>query len=320
MNLRAMRIFLIVAMISTFPRIDHALHADEASIRRFESEYPIASKSLAERFGRCQGQFRLEWDENGKRMGLDVDFFRSHGFDKVEIKTSGIVGGKKLSTTDVQCFDDTTSFQVFKLDDQPKWTLNKSNSNMLEREAFETLHGRIIRAPLGGVGKSLAAMMEEGTIEIEDAQVVAERPAEIEVTFRVDDESPLERIVATFDTSNSWAVTRQTTALGSPLRTLSDYRVEYAARMTDGVRLPFRVRVEQHDSPYEFRKWTFGEVPREQFLLPYYGLPDVISDRNRKRFGWFEWAVLAGVIAAIILGFLILRLSKRRDKVLSTGA
>lgn len=253
-------------------------------------------------------------------MGMDVDFFRSHGFDKAEIRTSGIAGGRKFSNSEVHCLDETTAFQVHRLNDQSKWNLNKVSLSPLERDAFDVLYGRIIRAPLGGIGKSLASMMQEGTIEIEDARIVSERPNEIEVTFHVDDETPLEWIVATFDTTNYWAVTRQTCFVGTPLRTTTDFRVEYAAITTDGIRLPVRVRVEQHSSPYEFRRWKFGEVPREQFLLTHYGLPDVISARNRNWFGWFERLMLAAIVVAIFLGFVFLRLSKGRDGVSNQGA
>lgn len=320
MRFRSFRMVCIFSVLPAFLALISLLRADDGAKSRFEIEYPAAVKLLLDRFDNCQGKFRLEWDENGTRMGMDVDFFRSHGFDKVEIRTSGMVGGKKFRTSEVHCVDETTAFQVHKLEDQPKWNLNKVSYSPLERDAFDVQYGRIIRAPLGGIGKSIAAMMDEGTIEIEDAQVVAERPNEIEVTFRVEDETPLERIVATFDTANHWALTRQICFAGTPTRTTTDYRVEYAATATDGIRLPLRVRVEQHNSPYEFRQWKFGEVPREQFLLTSYGLPDVISGRNRNRFGWFEWLMLAAIAVAIGLGIVFLRLSKGRDRVPIQGA
>lgn len=208
------------------------------------------------------------------------------------------------------CLDETTAFQVYKPGDQSKWNLNEASFDPLEREAFEVQYGCIIRAPLGGIGKSLAAMLEKGTIEVDDARMFEERPNEIEVTFRVDDETPLERIVATFDTMNHRTVTHQTCAVGTPLRTTTDYRDEYAVTLTGGIRLPVRVRIEQHGSPYEFRKWTFGEMPREQFLLPNYGLPDVTSANHPNLFGWFAWVIVVVLAIEIFLGFLFLRLSK----------
>ncbi len=314
MHFRRFRIDLIVTSLSAFLVPCPLLRADDGAISRFETEYPISGNLLADRFDKSQGVFRLEWDENGTKMGMDVDFSRSHGFDKVEIRTSGVVGGKKFSYSEVHCVDETTAFQVHRPNDQPKWNLNKVSFSPLERDAFDVQYGRIIRAPLGGISKSLASMLNEGTIEIEDARVVAERPNEIEVTFRVDDETPLERIVATFDTTNQWAVTRQTCFVGTPLRTTTEYRVEYAATATEGIRLPVRVHVEQHNSPYEFRQWKFGEVPREQFLLTHYGLPDVISTRDRNMFGWFERMMLIAIAVAIFLGIVFLRLSKSREK------
>lgn len=94
---RVLRLFPIISVVAA-GLFSQPIRADEAGIKRFEIEYAAAAKVLAERFDHCQGQFRLEWDESCERMGMDVDFCRSNGFEKVEIRTSGIVVGKKFSS------------------------------------------------------------------------------------------------------------------------------------------------------------------------------------------------------------------------------
>lgn len=321
MMIRKFRKNMVLALgMTAFLYLRCGVFADEATKQRFLADYPSKAKYLSDRFDHCQGRYLLEWEENGKRMEMDVDFFRSHGFDKVEIKMNTVLGGKKHIGINVYCLDATTGFMVGRMGDEPKWKLFKVSQSQLEREVFEMENAQIIRSPLGGFQKSLVEMMDAGEIKLIDAQVPTDRPTEVEATFRVDGDTPLKQIVANFDPRNHWAVTRQAISVGSPLRVAMDYRVEYGTNLIDGVRIPVRVHVKQHNSRFEISEWRFAEIPREQFLLPYYGLPDVISAKKPKRFGWFEWSILAAIAGAIALGFIFLWLSKRQDDVTSASA
>lgn len=288
------------------------LTADDATRQRFVSEYPNAAKYLSDRFDRCKGRYRYEWDENGRRSSADVEFFRSHGFDKYEIRSSQAVGSKTISGLTVYCIDNLTGFLVSRVDGESKWTLYKTRMSEFEREILDIDYSRIPRAPLGGYQKSLIKMLNDGSVELMDAQVSADDPAIVEATFRVDDKTPLKQIKASFDTKNHWAITHETIYVGSPLRASTDYQVEYGSNFVDGIRLPVRLNVEKQKLPYQFGEWKFEEIPRDSFLLTHYGLPDVITPSKRSRFGWFEWLLLAAVAVSIALGIVLYRLSLRR--------
>ncbi|MEI7922923.1 MAG: hypothetical protein WCJ40_13530, partial [Planctomycetota bacterium] len=70
------------------------VYADESTKLRFQREYPDAARFLSERLDQCRGSYRFEWDEDGKKTGADVTFFRSHGFEKFEIHSSKVMNGK----------------------------------------------------------------------------------------------------------------------------------------------------------------------------------------------------------------------------------
>lgn len=287
------------------------LTADEATMHRFRTEYPPAAKFLSDRFDRCNGQFRHEWIENGRRRELTVDFFRSHGFDKFEVHFE-IPGERSTKGTGIYCVDERTAFELNKAGESTGYRLIKQRMNEFDREIFDIEYARVPRSPLGGYRKSLIAMMNSGAIEITDARVDPSSPEIVEATFEVDDDTPLKQIKASFDTRNHWAIVRETIYVGSPLKIATDYRVDYGDQVIDGVRVPIRLKVENEKLPYEFLKWHFTELPRESFTLTHYGLPDLIGN-GRSRIGIFETLLAMMAILALIAGVALQRFSNRRN-------
>ena len=286
------------------------VYADESTKLRFQREYPVAARFLSERLDQCRGSYRFEWDEDGKKTGADVAFFRSNGFDKVEIHTSKVMNGKTFSGLIVYCVDKSTGFMIGRLDDEKNWKLYKTSLSPIEREMFDVDYARIARCPLGGYQKSLITMLDDGSAKMTDAAVSPTNPNLVEVTFKVEDNTPLKQIKAVFDTTNHWALTHEIISVGEPLRVATEFDVEYGNSMNNGLRLPVSIKTQNRNYPHRFKEWKFGEVPMSEFQLPHYQLPDLIAAAKTKRFNRFEWILVAIIGVCLILGLILYKLSR----------
>jgi hypothetical protein len=285
-------------------------NADETTIERFRSEYPVEARYLSDRFDRCSGTIHYESSENHEIKRLDVDFYRSHGFDKIEVNIETSLGNKNVKGMGVYCVDASSAFELSRSLDQRQFIMGKRRMSPLEREVFEIDYARIPRAPLGGYQKSLIDMLDSGVLKLVDASVSVKDPGIVDATFAVEDNSPLKQIIASFDTRNHWAIVRQSMHVGSQLRLATDYVVEYGDRIVEGIRLPVRFIDKKNDQRRLFAKCEFGELPRESFTPAHYGLPDLKVTRKRS-IGRFE--IILGIIALliVIMGVAFQRLSNR---------
>ena len=288
-----------------------SVYGDESTKTRFLSEYPIAAKLWSKSLNQCRGSYRFEWDENGKKTGADVTFFRSHGFEKFEIHSSKVMNGKTIRGLTVYCVDKSSAFLVSRLDNEEKWKLYKTKLSPIEREMFDVDYARIARCPLGGYQKSLITMIDDGSARLIDASISSTKPNLIETIFKVDDNTPLKQIKAVFDTTNHWAITHEIISVGEPLRVATEFDVEYGNTMINGLRLPVIFKSQNSKYPHLFKEWKFGEVPLSEFQLPHYQLPDVIAAAKPKRFNRFDLILLAIIGGFLILGLLLYKLSRK---------
>ena len=153
-------------------------------------------------------------------------------------------------------------------------------------------------------------MLDDGSAKMTDAAVSPTNPNLVEVTFKVEDNTPLKQIKAVFDTTNHWALTHEIISVGEPLRVATEFDVEYGNSMNNGLRLPVSIKTQNRNYPHRFKEWKFGEVPMSEFQLPHYQLPDLIAAAKTKRFNRFEWILVAIIGVCLILGLILNKLSR----------
>lgn len=306
-----------------FVRIGPNCTADDVTKQRFLTEYPREAKILKGLWDRCSGSYRLV-SPDGKRLPNDfsADFFRSHGFEKVELKGAMPAEDGPLKISHVYCVgDDGSFFVVNKSRDRADYQVRKVSSDESSINMYEQKMGRCIRAFLGGHRKPLITMLEEKTATLVDANPVTGKSSLIEATFHVTDGSPVTQLVARFDTTNHWAVEEQDLYVKSPpVKTLA-YRVEYGEKQA-GVAMPRKIHVSENNYPYVFNEWKFEATPRDAFSMTHYGLSDLVEanriqneqQKVRFRIGRLAMFLIVGVIVAILSGVAFLLLSNRSDR------
>lgn len=285
--------------------------ADDATLRRFKSEYATVASVLNQRLATCTGEFKVSMLKQSPASVIEVQFFRSNGFEKCEVNVKMNIGGKNVSGVKVYSLNEDSFFAIERLDEQPKFQLKQLHGKSKAREQYHLELGRFIKMPLGGTQKSLIQLLNDKEIDIETAHSLQNNPKIVEATFEVNNGTPIKRITAQFDTNNHWAVVHQTIEAGSPTIVSADYDIKYGP-MNDGVAMPAQITVKGTSSPIEFGEWRFVETPRDAFLLPHYGLPDLIAAQQKSGYNWIKLGILAVVLILTVIGIGFYFLSVKR--------
>lgn len=309
-----MRIHHLVclAILVAFGFVLHArtVMADEATRLRFETEYPQSAKVLVDRLSKSRGSINMHWNEGKIANELTILFFRSHDFEKVEsVSKMQTPNGLVVSKT-VQCLGNGDYFELIQKNKSNEYILKSIKPSINDQALYDSTHGRCLLAPLGGYQKPLVQMMELGTIELADAYSVPSNPSIIEAKFQVSNDTPIKQFIIRFDTANHWAVVNQKTFIREPLIESNEYQVEYGPKV-NGIAFPKRFISTSENVPYEFGEWVFEETPREAFLLPHYGLPDVTALQKRPSYFSLKWILSILIVILFAVGIVLFLKSNR---------
>lgn len=284
--------------------------ADDATKRRFESEYSKSAKAIDDRISKSRGSIHLHWIENKFPHDLTIQFFRSHGFEKVETNSEFLTPSGPIKSNHVECIGNGDYFELSKQDSVKDYKLRSIKPSARVLALYDSGYGRCLLAPLGGYQKPLFRMLEDRTAKLLDASQVPSNPSIVEAKFQVSNNTALKQLVVRFDTDNSWAVVNQKFYVNEPLVMLDEYQVEYGPKV-NGIAFPKRFTTSSETAPYDFGTWVFEETPREAFLLPHYGLPDVIALNKSRSFFSIKWISLAIAVILFSVGIWLFRKSNQ---------
>ncbi len=290
---------------------------DAGEMARFEKEFPAAAKRQEERFAKAKGSCRLlSTDPKGsKPTKIDkAEFAIDHGYEKVTIHREFGVGKGKVAHTDiVYCISEETAFNLTRLPGEKNFVVEGIGSTPSDEAAYLTSFGRFVKAHHCVLGRSMTRVMASPGFRVTNAErVEKDGRSLVKVDYESGSSEPKERVSIVFDPQWDWAIKSMEYIPGKfPMFRITT-EVEYGTPQ-GGLVLPLRVTIRDQpgsSSVCEFVDWSFEPTPEAEFMMPFYGLPDLASKASRSRGGMTYW-LGGGALATLVAAIMFRRLSTR---------
>ena len=293
------------------------LDSEEAIKARFTNECPVALARLESHFSELKGIARFGHPKGGPRetLGNPIQFAVSGPLQIFEF-TSGITPKKDSKTfRHVYCRAGSKSFSLQSVDNSP-YHITDAGGGVVADSTFRMIFGRYLEASWSIFGMRLIDLMKA-----KDYRLIAAREGtgtrigftEVEFEANSYGGKPISFKIC-LDPANDWAIIESEVKLGPSLSEVC--RIDYGLVRTGVVSYPVSIYlkgIEGREQYCKFDNVVFGKVDPQKFQINKYGLKDVARSQTNGSFWSSWWLVIFGIVAALMIGSIILKkLADRR--------
>jgi len=302
--------FLMLALF--FYTLNCAMaQAGQVEIERFRTEYPEASRRLMSRYAQVNGSCRVSVTEvdNSHLDKERISFAVDHSLRKLTSVAEPTAGHAGVHEEIVDCFNSKGSFSLKRTPGSADYMIIEFGPPDTKFDHFARHLGRFLDSPFRVNILSIAEEAALPSFQILSAQSIDYKGIScLEVNYKVsepDDPSLINTVSLILDPNYSWVIRRSRFQPGGApgIEIITD--VSYSQDLSD-VPILKKVFVQDMDGTdklLDFERVALAPTPATEFELPYYRLPDVLTDskitpRNHTT-GWLIGIGLVGLILAL---------------------
>lgn len=310
-------ILLITCVYSSLPSF---VRADSIQVEQFKQEFPAAALRLDEQFSHVKGTCKL-WTTmppDFKMSMIDeASFYFDHGFEKIHITRSPNRNSNNPQILEmIYCIGENSNFYVDRVPGAKQFSVRGIGADKSDRDVYFSLFGTLLRAHQGSFGRPLSQAMLKPAFNLLDAQRINK---DNRTLVKIDYEfGPVDRKSHTtvfLDPAINWSI-RASEYHPYKSKRFSETQIEYGDTV-NGIALPKLVKLRDIDGGLrycKFTSWSFEPTPIEEFRMPFYSLPDLVSERQSSGRTW-PWWLIGTSLTLMILGFIFFWLSSHRKQV-----
>ncbi len=290
--------------------LSQGAHADPETVARFRAEYPTAARRLQERFTHIKGQFQLEESRPNKSRHPRItrgEFAVSGKMEKVSFRRAI---SEKPSTEDpetVYCVGEDFAFKLTRL------STGRYQVAGIDRRAeiavYNNIFGKYLKSPYSQQGFPLERMMANPKFRIDDAETIdQDGRSVVKVQCVLSGEIP-QNMEFTFQPDAGWRIVE---AMSQIANHTANMKIEYEQNGGSTV-YPKKVSLLQGSEQVTiatFEKWSEATTPVNEFTMPYFGLPDLVSDAETSHHRG-KTVLLCGAAVGFVLAGVLMIIARR---------
>ena len=313
MNLGRLLLIIMISLMSV-----QQAHAGAAEMLEFQTKFAAESRQLEQLQSQVRGFCRLRATSRIPQVAPfahDISFAKMGGSVKAEVRRLNPKDEKTGIRDDVYCLTPESSFRLAKTNADSGFDVHSLGEPDDHLDVmFDTVFGRFLAASYSVYGTRLYKQMNTPSFKLVDVQRVPGKGKSLmRVAYEIGGSGPVNKGSVVCDPEQHWAFqSGELEVVIDQFKTKYTFDVQY--QTVAGVPFPLTVTYVDPDARRivaQFSNIQFGETPRDQFTMPYYGLPDLVD--RRQDAPWVRLGLISLLSVAIFgAGLATYRLAFRR--------